>query len=145
MSNLDVARKAAALLEARDVQGLQALMADDFAAKGPTLDLTKQQAIGYLQILFTAFPNHGFGFADFQDKGDSVDCSCIETGTHTGLLDLNPLGLPLSVPPTGKAFKLPKRTATFRVAGDKLTYYGEEDVPGATLKDLLGQLGISLP
>lgn len=145
MSNLDVAKRAAALLEARDSKGFQSLMADDFVAKGPTLELTKQQVLSYLQIMFTAFPNHSFDFADFKESGDSIQCTSSETGTHTGVLDLNPLGISVSLPPTGKSFKMPKGVITFRVAEDKLTYYGEEAVKGGGLAGLLEQLGVKLP
>jgi hypothetical protein len=145
MSNLEVAKRATGLLESRNVKGLQALMADDFVAKGPTLELTKQQVLGYLQIMFTAFPDHQFGFADFEEKGDSIYCTSSETGTHTGVLDLNPLGMSVSLPPTGKSFKLPKCIITFRVAGDKLTYYSEEAVKGGGLAGILEQLGVKLP
>jgi hypothetical protein len=145
MSNLDVAKRAAALLEARDSKGLQILMADDFVGKGPTLELTKQQVLGYLQIMFTAFPDHRFDFADFEEKVDSICCTSSETGTHTGLLDLNPLGVSISLPPTGKSFKLPKCVITFRVVGDKLTYYAEEAVKGGGLAGILEQLGVKLP
>ncbi|MBI5963208.1 MAG: hypothetical protein HY863_07025 [Chloroflexi bacterium] len=68
MSNLEVAKRAADLLESRDVKGLQVLLADDFRAKGGTLELAKQKALGYLQIFFTAFPDHSFGFTDFDEK-----------------------------------------------------------------------------
>ena len=145
MSNLDVAKRAAALLESRDSKGLQTLMADDFVAKGPTLELTKQQVLGYLQIMFTAFPDHRFGFADFEEKGDAIYCTSSETGTHAGLLDLNPLGVSVSLPPTGKSFKLPKCIITFRVVGDKLTYYSEEALKGGGLAGILEQLGVKLP
>ena len=69
MSNLEVAKRFANLLESGDVKGLQALLADDFQAKGETRELTKQQALGYLQIFFAAFPDHNFGFTDFEEKG----------------------------------------------------------------------------
>jgi hypothetical protein len=108
------------------------------------LELSKQQVLGYLQIMFTAFPDHRFGFADFEEKGDSIYCTSRETGTHTGILDLNPLGMSVSVPPTGKSSKMPKRVVTFRVIGDKLTYYGEEAVAGRSLKEMLEQLGINV-
>ena len=145
MSSLEVAKRASALLESRDAKGLQPLLADDFVAKGPTLQLTKQQILGYLQILFTAFPDHRFGFADFEEKGDSVYCTSTETGTHTGVLDLNPFGIALSLPPTENSFRLPKCVITFRVAGDKLTYYSEETVTGGGLAGILEQLGVKLP
>jgi hypothetical protein len=67
-----------------------------------------------------------------------------ETGTHTGVLDLNPIGMPISLPPTGKSFRLPKSVYTFRVAGDKVTYYSEEAVQGGGLAGILEQLGVKL-
>jgi hypothetical protein len=145
MSNLEVAKRLADLLESRDVKGLQVLLADDFRAKGATLELSKQQALGYLQIFFTAFPDHGFGFADFEEKEGLIYCTSQETGTHLGVLDLYPLGMPVSLPPTGKSFKLPKSTFTFRVEGDKVTSYSEEPVKGGGLAGILEQLGVKLP
>ena len=145
MSNLEVAKRFADLLEAGDVKGLQPLLADDFRAKGATRELTKQQALGYLQIFFTAFPDHRFGFTDFEEKGDWVHCTGQETGTHKGVLDLNPFAMPISLPPTGKSFKLPKSLYSFRVAGDKVTYYNEEAVQGGGLAGILEQLGVQLP
>jgi hypothetical protein len=145
MSNLEVAKKVADFLESRDLKGLQALLADDFRAKGGTLELTKQQTLGFLQILFTAFPDHSFGFADFKEKGDLIYCIAHETGTHKGVLDFNPLGMPISLPPTGKSFKLPKSVFTFRTANDKLIYFCEESAEGGGLAGILAQLGVKLP
>lgn len=145
MSNLEIAKRMADLLESRDVKGLQVLLADDFMAKGGKSELTKQQAIGFLQIFFTAFPDHRFNFTDFYEKGDLVYCTGQETGTHKGVLDLNPLGRPVSLPPTGKSYKLPKTIFAFRVTGDKVTYYGEEEVQGGGLAGILEQLGAKLP
>jgi len=144
MSNLEIAKKFAGLLESRDVRGLQVFLADDFRAKGATRELTKQQTLGYLQIFFTAFPDHHFGFADFWEKGDSIYCTGQETGTHTGVLDLNPFGITVSLPPTGISFKLPKSEFAFRVAGDKVTFYSEEAVEGGGLAGILEQLGVKL-
>jgi predicted ester cyclase len=145
MSNLETAKIFANLLEVGDIKGLQALMADDFRAKGASRDLNKQQALGYLQIFFAAFPDHSFGFADFIEKRDLVNCSGQETGTHKGILDLNAVGIPILLPPTGKSFKLPKSIYTFGIAGDKITFYGEETVHGGGLTGILEQLGVKLP
>jgi hypothetical protein len=145
MGNFEIAKRAADLLESRDLEGLQALLADDFRAKGATLELTKQQTLGYLQIFFTAFPDHSFGFTDFEKKGGLVYCNGQETGTHMGVLDLNPFKIPVSLPPTGKSFKLPKSVFTFRVAGDKVTYFREEAGKGGGLAGILEQLGVKIP
>ena len=145
MSNLDVAKRFADLLETGDVQGLQPLLADDFRAKGATRELVKPQALGYLQLFFTAFPDHRFGFTDFEEKGDWVYCTGQETGTHQGVLDLNPFGMPILLPPTGKSFQLPKSVYSFRVAGDKVTHYNEEGVHGGGLAGILEQVGVRIP
>jgi len=145
MSNLEVVKRFTDFLESRDVQGLQAIMEDDFRAKGGTRELTKQQALGYLLMFFTAFPDQSFGFADFEEKGDLIYCTGQEMGTHLGVLDLKPFGIPVSLPPTGKSFKLPKSVYTFRVAGDKVTFYGEEATQGGGLAGILEQLGVKLP
>ena len=145
MSNFEVAKRFEDFLESRDLVGLQALLADDFRAKGGTLELVKQQALGYLRIFFTAFPDHSFGFADFDEKGDLVYCTGQETGTHKGVLDLHPLGMLVSLPPTGKSFTLPKSKFTFRVTGDKVMYFSEEPVKGGGLAGILEQLGVKLP
>jgi hypothetical protein len=144
MSNLEVAKRFADLLETGDLKGLQPLLADDFKAKGATRELNKQQALGYLQIFFTAFPDHRFSFTDFEEKEELIQCTGQETGTHQGTLDLNPLGMPVSLPPTGKSFKLPKRIYSFRVAGDKVTDYIEEAVQGGGLAGILEQLEVKL-
>jgi hypothetical protein len=145
MSNLETAKKVADLLESRDLKGLQALLADDFRAKGAAIVLTKQQTLGYLQIFFTAFPDHRFNFTDFEEKEGLIYCTGQETGTHKGVLDLNPFGMPVLLPPTGKSFKLPESVFTFRVVGDQVTYYSEEAVKGGGLAGILDQLGVKLP
>ena len=144
MSNIETAKRFAALAEAKDLNGLQAILADDFIAKGPTMELNKQQVVGYLKLLFTAFPDHSFGLTNFEEKGDLVYCDSHEKGTHHGILDLNPFGLPVSLPPTGIAFTLPKGRFAFRVANDKITYFDEEATKGGGLAGILAQLGIKL-
>jgi predicted ester cyclase len=144
MNNRETAKRFADLLETGDFKGLQALMADDFRAKGATRELTKQQALGYLQMLFVAFPDHRFNFTDFDEKGDLITCRGLETGTHLGVLDLKPFGIPVSLPPTGKYFKLPKSGFTFHVAGGKVSFYSEETVKGGGLEGILEQLGVEL-
>lgn len=145
MSNLEVAKRFADLLETGDLEGLQPMLADDFKAKGPTRELTKQQALGHLQLFFTAFPDHHFAFTDFEEKGDWVHCTGQETGTHQGVLDLNPFGMPISLPPTGKSFQLPKSIYSFRVVGDKVTEYIEEAVQGGGFAGIMEQLGVKIP
>jgi hypothetical protein len=124
---------------------LQTVLADDFKAKGATRELTKQQTTGYLQTFFTAFPDHRFNFTDLEEKEGVIYCTGQETGTHQGVLDLQPFEMPISVPPTGRSFKLPKSVFTFHVAGDQVTYFSEDEVMGGGLEGILEQLGVKLP
>lgn len=144
MSNIDIAKRFAELMEVKDLNGLQEIMGDAFTAKGPTMELNKQQVVGYLKILFTAFPDISFGLTDFEEKGDLICCDSHEKGTHSGVLDLNPFGMPISLPPTGKTFTLPKGDFTFRVANDKIAYFSEEVADGGGLAGILAQLGVKL-
>ena len=146
MSDYEIAKRAADLLEARDLKGFQALLADDFRAKGGTLELNKQQSLGYFQMFFTAFPDHSFGFANFEtgEMDGWISCTAQETGTHKGVLDLHPFGKPISLPPTGRSFKLPQCVFTFRVAGDKVTYISESTGEGGGLAGILEQLEVKL-
>ncbi len=145
MTNLEIATRFSEFLERRDLAGLQTLLADDFAAKGPTMEINKQQTLAYLQILFTAIPDYRFGLTNFQEQGELIRCTTHESGTHQGVLDLKALGLPVSLPATGKSFELPSSTLTIRVVNGKVAYFGEEAVPGGGLAGMLDQLGVKLP
>jgi ketosteroid isomerase-like protein len=145
MSNLEIAMRFFEFLECRDLAGLETLLADDFAAKGPTMELTKQQALAYLQLLFTAFPDHRFGLADYEEEGELIHCTTHESGTHQGILDLKAFGLPVALPPTNKPFRLPGGRLTIRVADGKIAYFGEEATEGGGLAGILDQLGVRLP
>src|SRR5512138_3446999 len=98
MSNIQIAHQLANALESRDLAELRTLLPDSFIAKGPSFELNKAQTLGYLQIMFAAFPDHRFGLTDFREEREFVHCTAHERGTHTGLLDLNPLGMPVSLP-----------------------------------------------
>ncbi len=144
MSNIETVKRFAGLAETKDLNGLQEILADDFSAKGTTMELNRQQIVGYLKILFTAFPDHSFGLTDFEEKGDLVYCAIHERGTHNGVLDLSSFGMPVSLPPTGKALTLPVGRFTFRVANNKITYLSEEAAEGGGLAGILAQLGVKL-
>lgn len=145
MNDPKIARRFADLLEAKDLNGLQELVSDGFSAKGPTRELNKQQTFAYLKILFTAFPDLNFGLTDFEEKGDLLYCTSHERGTHNGVLDLTPFGMPISLPPSGKTFTLPEGGFIIRVADGKVVYFSEEPGEGGGLAGILAQLGVKLP
>ncbi len=145
MKNLETAQKFASLLNARDWNELHDLLAENFTARGPTLALNREQIIHYLQILITAFPDMEFGLTNFEEKDGLMVSKGREKGTHTGRLDLHPLGIEVSLPPTGKTFELPETIYMIGAAGGKVIYYGEEEVAGGGLAGLLAQLGVEVP
>jgi hypothetical protein len=145
MNELETAKRFADLLEAKDLNGLQELLADGFTAKGPTMELNKQQTIAYLKILFTAFPDLSFGLTDYEEKGELIYCTSRERGTHNGVLDLTSFGMQITMPPSGKTFSLPEGGFTIRVANGKVVYLSEEPSEGGGLAGILAQLGVKLP
>jgi hypothetical protein len=145
MAELEIAKRFADLLETKDLNGLQELIADGFTAKGPTMELNKQQTIAYLKILYTAFPDLSFGLTDLEEKGELIYYTSHEIGTHNGVLDLTPFGMPVSLPPSGKTFTLPEGGFTIHVADGKVVYFSEEPAEGGGLAGILAQLGVKLP
>jgi hypothetical protein len=102
--------------------------------------LGKQQAIGFLRVLFTAFPDHSFGFSELKiDAGEGV-CTGVESGTHRGVLDLTSFGLPVCLAPTGRLVRLPPSKFTFQVEGDEVTAFAEEVGEGGGLAGILAHL-----
>jgi hypothetical protein len=92
-----------------------------------------------------AFPDLRFNFTDFEERGYLIHCTGQETGTHQGVLDLKPFWMPITLPPTRKSFKLPKSVYILQVAGDKVTFYGEEATQGGGLAGILEKLGVKIP
>ena len=145
MSNLEIAEKFAVLIEAKDFDGLQAMLADNFTTNGPTTNLNRQQTIDYLKTLFTAFPDMSFRLTDFEQKDYLVTCTIHQNGTHHGILDLRPFGMAMLLPPTGKAFDLPDNGFVFGMENDKIIFFTNRVSEGNGLKGILTQLGVKLP
>jgi hypothetical protein len=145
MSNLEIAERCASLLEAKDLNGLDDVLAENFRTEGPNAELNKQQAINYLRTLFTAFPDMNFGFRYFEQKQYLVTCDVHQKGTHTGFLDLTPIGLPVLVHPTGKTFDLPVGGFVFGVENGKIIFFSESIREGGGLTGILAQLGVKIP
>ncbi len=76
--------------------------------------------------------------------GDVVKISAELKGTHSGVLDLSPLGLGMT-PATNKSFATPLEHGKVTVKGDKVTSWFVEPIEGGGLMGILGQLGIAVP
>lgn len=144
MGHIETLRATLDALEAKDVGTLAGLLSDDFAIEGNTA-LGKQQMLAYMRALFTAFPDFSFGFGKIKEAGDNLQVEMHESGTHTGTFDLNPLGAPVTFPPTGRTFSLPVATVEFTVRDGKIIWMKEHTTEGGGLDGILAQLGVSPP
>lgn len=145
MTAVDTARRVFELIEAKDTAGAAKLLSDDFTFSGPVPEpINGAQWLGIHDKLNAAFPNWKFNLADAHEHGDVIHCAVQITGTHTGDLDLSPMGMP-TVPATGKSVKLPREELNVKVVGDKIKSIDGPPVDGGGVMGLLGQLGVQAP
>lgn len=143
MSNLELARKALQGFSSGDTALMNDLLTDDFQFLGVTPHpLTKQDYMGFMQAMNTAFPDFKFNETSASESGDTVTIKHHITGTQTG--PLNAPGLP-SIPATGKKFTLPEETSVFTFKGGKAIKYLGEPAPDGGLPGILRQLGVPMP
>lgn len=143
MSNLDLARKALQAFESGDVATTTSLMADDYSFEGVVPQpLTKQDFLGFMQVMNTAAPDFKFNEMSASESGDTVTIKHHITGTQTGTLALP--GMP-PIPATGKKFTLSEETSVFTFRGGKIVKYVALHAPDGGLPGMLKQLGVSMP
>ena len=84
------------LLNAGDIEGFGALLADGFVEheETPGLAPTRDGVMQFFRMYRAAFPNLRFDLEDVLASGDKVVTRARATGTHRGEL--------MGVPPTGK-------------------------------------------
>ena len=84
------------LLNAGDIEGFGALLADGFVEheETPGLAPTREGVMEFFRMYRAAFPNLRFDLEDVVASGDKVVMRARATGTHQGEL--------MGIPPTGK-------------------------------------------
>ena len=143
MSNLELARKALQAFSSGDTATIESLTTDDFQFLGVTPQpLTKQDYLGFMHAINTAFPDFKFNETSTSESGDTVTIKHKITGTHTG--PLNAPGLP-PIPATGKSISLPEEVSVFTFKDGKATRYLGEPAPNGGLPGMLKQLGVQVP
>jgi len=143
MSNLDLARKGLHAFESGDAATLSSLVADDFTFVGITPQpLTKQDFLGFMHVMTTAFPDFKFNETHAEESGDTATVKHKITGTHTGTLALP--GMP-PIPATGKKIALPEEKEVYTFKGGKLAKMVGEPAPDGGVPGLLKQLGVQMP
>jgi hypothetical protein len=134
-------------LDTHNLAAVEAFLSGDFQLGGNvTRDLNKMDTLALLNAYFTAFSDFSFNFSAASQTGSVLQAKYAISGTHDGVLDLNPLGMAITVEPTGKAVALPESSVeiTFNNAG-QVVRQTMNQAAGAAMADLLAQLGVEAP
>ena len=91
-----------------------------------------------------AFPDIDYRMRLLEVDGDTVRVSSQLSGTHSGALDLTPLGMGV-IEATGKSFSLPEETSTASLEGGQLRELKATPTEGGGLMGILAQLGVAPP
>jgi hypothetical protein len=143
MGNLDLARKALHASETGDVATLNDLVSNDFEFLGVTPHpLGKQEFLGFMQSLHTAFPDFKFNETSASESGDTATIKHKISGTHTGTFNVP--GMP-PIPASGKKVELPEETSVFTCSGGNVTKYLAQPAPDGGLPGILKQIGVQMP
>jgi hypothetical protein len=137
-----LAQKVQAAFEAGDWDTVLSYMTDDFQADGVGFaqPLGAQEWLVVSKALRGGFPDISYNFEIESVEGDVVRSSTQITGTHTGDLDLSPLGMGV-IPATGRSISAPREVNESVAAGDKFKsiYFHTPEEGG--LRGILGQIG----
>jgi hypothetical protein len=128
-----------------DFEKAKSLLSNDFQFSGPVPEpINAETWLGINKNLKKAFPNLDYHFHVDSADGDVTKISAELKGTHSGALDLSPIGLGVT-PATNKSFATPREHGKVTCKGDKVVSWTVDKIEGGGLMGILGQLGIAVP
>lgn len=127
-----------------DVDGIDAVSAEEILFLTPIETLDKPTFLKYMRALFDGFPDLHFEHDEPETEGDLVTVPLVISGTHTATFALPAPGLK-PVEPTGTRVVLPKQRFAYTVSGQRLVRIECEPVPGGGIVGILEQIGVKLP
>jgi len=128
-----------------DFEKAKSLLSNDFQFSGPVPEpINAETWMGINKNLKKAFPNLDYHFHVDSVEGDVTKITAELKGTHSGALDLSPIGLGVT-PATDKSFATPREHGTVTCKGDKVTSWVVDRIEGGGLMGILNQLGIAVP
>jgi SnoaL-like domain len=137
-------RSVIAAIEAGQFAQARSLLRDDFTFSGPVPQPIGPDAwLGVHRALHAAMPDLRFNASGFQATKHGVHFGVALTMTHTGTLDLPPLGV-RAFAPTGRPVKLPPERATVIVRDGKLASWANVTPPDGGLVGIARQVGASI-
>jgi hypothetical protein len=131
-----------------DFQKAKFLVSNDCQFSGPVPELIKREAwMGINRNLKKACPNLDYHF--HVDRVDGLDGNVVKIsaelkGTHSGVLDLSPVGLGVT-PATDKSFATPCEHGKVTIKDSKVASWTVDRIDGGGLMGILTQLGIAVP
>jgi predicted ester cyclase len=145
MNSAEITRKLMTAIESGDMATAASFMSDDFIFSGPVPEpISGEQWLGLQGLLLAAFPDWSFNLSDVQVTGNVARTTHQISGTHTGDLDLSPMGMPV-IPATGKKVKLPVEHAELTFEGGKAVRLHTDVPAGGGVPGILQQLGVQMP
>jgi len=145
MNAEEITRKLFTAIESGDMDTAASYLSDDFVFSGPVPEpISGEQWLGLQRLLQAAFPDWSFNLTNVQVTGNVARTTHQITGTHTGDLDLSPMGMPV-VPATGKSVKLPVEHSDVTFEGDKAVRLHADVSAGGGVPGILQQLGVEMP
>src|SRR5688572_10197526 len=128
-----------------DFEKAKSFLSNDYQFSGPVPEpINAETWLGINKNLKKAFPNLDYHFHVDGVDGDVTKISAELKGTHSGLLDLTPVGLGV-IPATNKSFATPREHGKVTCKGDKVVSWVVDRIEGGGLMGILVQLGIPVP
>jgi len=128
-----------------DFQKAKSLLSNDYQFSGPVPEpINAETWMEINKSLKKAFPDLDYRFHVDSVDGDVAEISAELKGTHSGVLDLSPVGLGVT-PATNKTFATPREHGKVTFKGDKVVSWIVDKIEGGGLMGILTQLGIAVP
>jgi hypothetical protein len=128
-----------------DFEKAKSFLSNDYQFSGPVPEpINAETWLGIHKNLKKAFPDLDYHFHVDGVEGDVTKISAELKGTHSGLLDLTPVGLGV-IPATNKSFATPREHGKVTCKGDKVVSWVVDRIEGGGLMGILAQLGIPVP
>lgn len=128
-----------------DFEKAKSLLSNDFQFSGPVPEpINRETWLGITKNLKKAFPNLDYHFRVDGVEGDVTKISAELKGTHSGVLDLNQVGLGVT-PATNKSFATPREHGKVTCKDDQIISWVVDRIEGGGLMGILSQLGIAVP
>ena len=128
-----------------DFEKAKSLLSNDYQFSGPVPEPINGET--WMEInknLKKAFPNLDYHFHVDGVDGDVIKISAELKGTHSGVLDLSPVGLDV-IPATNKSFATPREHGKVTIKNEKVSTWVVDRIEGGGLMGILTQLGIPVP